>query len=333
MKTNVFYDNDANLAQLANETVAVIGYGIQGTAFAANLRDSGVKVVVGNIQDDNFVRAREDGFEVFSIAEAVRRSSIVLFLIPDQAQKSVYEHDIAPNLRFGHMVVFAHGYAIRYRKIVPQDDIDVALLAPRMYGKTIRTYYTEGGGAPAFFDVVQDTSGRAGDRILAVAKAVGFTRSGLMHISVAEETELDLFQEQFLFPALIDFFETTFQFLTERGFDPVASLMELYASGETGETILDAARLGLLEVIEQQGSPTCQFGIQQNRGRILSRDAIRQSAATVLGEIQGDDFAQRLDAEAQSGYRQLLAYRQKTPDSPLTIAHKKLREQLRFHRA
>lgn len=320
----MYFEKDASLHDIKDEVVAVVGYGIQGKAFAANLRDSGVSVVVGNRDDDYYGAAVEDGFDTRPIAEAVKAASIVLLLIPDEAHQEVYGTHIGPNLRTGNLFLLAHGFSLRYQRITLPADIDVALLAPKMFGKPIRQRYTEGSGVLAFIDVVEDRTGRALRRTLGVAKAVGFTRYGVLPVSHATETELDLFQEQFLTPLLLDAFRTAFEVLVEAGCDPVPALLDMHASGEMAEMMVEAASTGLFEVIEQQGSPTCRFGVQKYLGTLLGPE-VREKGAKILADIRNGAFVEDLSREAEAGYPGLTDYEEMYRADSMTRAHDRYR--------
>ena len=234
----VFHDQDANLKYLDGKTIGIIGYGIQGRAQALNIRDSGINVMIGNRQDRYAEKAVDDGFKVYTIDEVTIKSDIILFLIPDQAQPEIYENYIKDNIRPRLMLIFAHGYSLRYETIEIPSNIDVCLLAPRMPGKQIRGYFLSESGVPAFIDVVQNYSGQALEILLAVSKAAGFTRSGVLEVSYKVETELDLFIEQFLVTNIVKSIHTSFKILVEElNFPPMATLMELYASGEIAEVL------------------------------------------------------------------------------------------------
>ena len=244
----IYYQENANLKYLKNKKIAIVGYGIIGRASALNLRDSGCDVVVGNIKDKYYKNALEDGFEVTSISEAVKQASIIFFLIPDQAQIKIFDKEIAPYLKKNDLLIFAHGFSIHYKKITPPKNTDVCLLAPRMPGKPIREYYLAGSGVPAFATVHINASGKAKEIILALAKAIGYTKAGVMDISFKEETEIDLFIEHYLLPTLIRSIRISFDELVKHGFTPESTLMELYASGEIGELLMMASQKGIYEV-------------------------------------------------------------------------------------
>lgn len=316
----MYFEKDASLHDIQDEVVAVVGYGIQGKAFAANLRDSGVSVVVGNRDDDYREAAVADGFDTRPIAEAVAAATTVLLLIPDEAHQEVYGTQIAPGLRAGDLFVLAHGFSLRYRRIELPEDVDVALLAPKMFGKPIRQRYTEGSGVLAFLDVVEDRTGRALRRTLGIAKAVGFTRYGVLPVSLATETELDLFQEQFLTPLLLDAFRTAFEVLVEAGCDPVPALLDMHVSGEMAEMMVEAATTGLYEVIEEQGSPTCRFGVQKYLGTLLGPE-VRDKGAQILAGIRNGDFVAELSREAQAGYPSLADYEAMYKAAAMTRTH------------
>ncbi|HTZ45089.1 MAG TPA: NAD(P)-binding domain-containing protein [Jatrophihabitans sp.] len=320
----MYFEKDASQQHIDGETVAVIGYGIQGKAFAANLRDSGVPVVIGNRADEYFDAAVADGFDTRPIAEAAAAASIVLLLIPDEAHPEVFTAHLAPHLAGGDLFVVAHGFSIRYDRIAVPAGVDVALLAPKMFGKPIRQRYLDGSGVLAFLDVIRDATGRALQRTLAIAAAVGFTRHGVMPVSHRTETELDLFQEQFLTPLLLDAFRTAFELLVEAGYDPLPSLLDMHASGEMAEMMVEAASTGLYEVIEQQGSPTCRFGVQRYLGQLIGDD-VRSRGRAILDDIRGGGFVEALSKEAEAGYPSLDEYRAAYQASSMTQAHDRLR--------
>lgn len=320
----MYRENDASLNDIEGEVVAVIGYGIQGKAFAANLRDSGIPVVVGNRDDEYRDAALADGFDTRSIADAVKSASIVILLIPDEAHPQVYDEHIAQHLNDGDLFIVAHGFSIRFKRIELPSNVDVALLAPKMFGKPIRERYLEGRGVLAFIDVISDWSGRALPRTLGIAKAVGFTRYGVMPVSHVTETELDLFQEQFLTPMLLGTFAIAFEVLVEAGYDPIPSLLDMHASGEMAEMMVEAATVGLFEVIEQQSSPTCRFGVQRYLGKLVAADA-KAKGREIIDDIRSGRFVEDLTKEAQADYPSLSTYQEMYQASEVTKTHDKYR--------
>ena len=320
----MYFENDASLYDIEGEAVAVIGYGIQGKAFAANLRDSGLPVIVGNRADEYQQAAVEDGFDTRSIADAVKDASIVILLIPDEAHPEVFSTQIAPNLDDGDLFIVAHGFSIRFARIELPPNLDVALLAPKMFGKPFRQRYIDGSGVLAFADVIQDASGRALRRTLGIAKAAGFTRYGVLPVSTATETELDLFQEQFLTPLLLDAFRIAFEVLVDAGYDPIPALLDMHASGEMAEMMIEAASVGLFEVIEQQSSPTCRFGVQRYLGKLIG-DEVKAKGRDILRGIRSGDFVEALSKEAAAGYPSLSDYQAMYKASEVTKTHDRYR--------
>jgi len=325
----VYYDADADLAVLRGETVAIIGYGIQGRAQSLNLRDGGITVVVGNRDDEYRRRAVADGFEVCDVDAAARRGDVVVLLVPDEAQPRLYREQIAPQLSAGNALVFAHGFAIRYGLIAPPPEVDCLLVAPRMPGGYVRDLYLRGGGVPAFVDVHQDATGRAWPRTLALAKAIGATRAGAMAISFDEETELDHFSEHFVYPLVIGALELSYEILVEHGYTPEAAVMELYGSRELGEVLIEAARIGLYAMVEKHASPACQYGIH-SYVRTLFDDDTRARVREIIREIKDGSFAAELVADQEAGHarlRQLVAEKRR---SAVSEAETRLRDLIRF---
>lgn len=327
----VYYDQDADLQDLAGEKIAVLGYGIQGRAQALNFRDSGLQVVVGNREDSYRDQARADGFEVLSLTEAARRGDLILVLVPDEAQGQVYEESIRPGLAAGKALVFAHGFAIRYGIIQPPQSVDLLLLAPRLPGKFLRERYLEGSGVPVYVDVGHDATGRAKRRLLALAKSLGATRVGAMEVSFAQETELDHFSEHFLYPLIVNAIQVAYESLVEEGYEPEAVLMELHGSGELGEVLLEAGRVGLHKMIETLASPACQFGIYSYAPRLFP-DEMRRAVKEVIREIKDGSFARRLLVDQGQGHPKLKTLKDAARDRALTATEARLRELIRTER-
>jgi ketol-acid reductoisomerase len=328
----VFYDNDASLEVLKGKKIGIIGYGIQGRAQALNLRDSGVDVIIGNRKDKYNNKAIDDGFEVKSIEEVASESSIILFLIPDQAQKEIYDTYINNNLNKKDMLIFAHGYSINFKEIIPPKNIDICLMAPRMPGDQIREYFLNGGGVPAFVDVYNDYSNQAWELLLGLAKGIGATRSGAMHVSFKEETETDLFIEQFLLPIIIKSIRLSFDRLSLKGFSPEVLLMELYASGEIGELILKAAKIGIYQVWEENASPTCQFGIFNSLDKVLDTNKTNNIIDTTINNIRNGSFVRDLSLEAENNYKNLNNYNLLNKESKLTKTQNNLNKIIKSHK-
>jgi ketol-acid reductoisomerase len=326
----VYYDQDADVNDLAGETIAVLGYGIQGRAQALNLRDSGLAVIVGNREDAYREQAGTDGFEVLSLPEAAGRGDVILVLVPDEVQGEIYEM-IRPGLARGKALVFAHGFAIRYGIIQPPQSIDLLLLAPRLPGKYLRERYLEGSGVPVYIDVGHDATGRAKRRVLALAKGLGATRVGAMEVSFSQETELDHFSEHFVYPLIVSAIQMAYEALVEEGYEPEAALMELHGSGELGEVLLEASRTGLNKMIETLASPACQFGIYSYAPRLFPEE-IRHAVKDVIREIKDGSFARQLLADQQQGYPRLRAFKDAARSHALAATEARLRQLIRLER-
>ena len=224
----LYYDNQADLGRLKNRTVAIIGYGSQGHAHALNLKESGVNVVVGLYPGSkSWAKAQSDGLTVMSVADAAKAGDIIMNLTPDTVQAKVYREDIAPHLKAGKTLMFAHGFNIRFGQIVAPAGIDVSMVAPKAPGHRVREVYTQGGGVPALVAVHQDASGNAMADALAYAKGMGNTRAGVLETTFAEETETDLFGEQaVLCGGVSALVKAGFETLVEAGYQPEVAYFE-----------------------------------------------------------------------------------------------------------
>lgn len=227
MAVTTYYEQDAELSVLKGKTIAVIGYGSQGHAQAQNLRDSGLQVVIGLREGKSFETAKNDGFEVLSVAEAVSRADVVQILMPDETQASVYKNDIEPNLKNGAALMFSHGFNVHFGQIVAPKDADVLLVAPKSPGHMVRRTYVEGFGVPGLIAIEQDATGNAKAIGLAYAKGIGCTRAGVIETSFREETETDLFGEQaVLCGGVSELIKAGFETLTEAGYAPEMAYFE-----------------------------------------------------------------------------------------------------------
>jgi ketol-acid reductoisomerase len=297
---HVLYDSDADLEVLQKKQVAILGYGNQGRAQALNLRDSGVKVIIGSLRDATAQQAEKDGFAVAPISVAAEQADALALLIPDEVQRSVYHEQLASKLRGGQALVFAHGYNIYYQDIRPPQDIDVVMVAPRMIGVNVRRSFTEGHGVPAYIAVAQDATGQARQLALAWAKGIGATRSGVMETTFAQETELDLFMEQATWPILFRDFLLSYEVLVEAGFPPEMVALELYGSGEASEIFLEMARVGIVNQMRFH-SQTSQYGTLSRAPRMLPDD-VKVRLREALEEIRSGRFAAEWAQEQAAGY-------------------------------
>lgn len=322
----VYYDDDADLSVLAGRTVAIIGYGNQGRAQGLNMRDSGLEVIVGNVRDASFDRAVADGFPTMAIGEAARAGDVLCLFLPDEVQQEVYRRDIAPVLRPGQALNFAHGYNIRYGFIRPPQDVDVIMVAPRMIGVGVRQRFVAGSGVPAFVAVEQDATGQAWPTVLAIARAIGATRVGALETTFAEETELDHFSEQAVWPVIFRLLTTAFELLTEQGYQPEAVLLELYASGEAAQVFREMAEVGLFRQMDFH-SRTSQYGTLSRAPRVVPDD-FKAVLARVLAEIRAGTFAREWELERQAGYPAFDALKARALAHPINQVEDRLREVL-----
>ncbi len=294
----IYHDDDADLAELEGETVAVIGYGNQGRSQALNLRDGGLPVVIGNRDDEAAAKARADGFDVLSVGEAAARARAVLVLIPDEVMAAVCAEEIAPGLEAGDLLDFASGYNVAFGLIEPARDLDVVMIAPRMIGVGVRDRFVAGEGFPSFVGVHQDATGRARQRMLALAKAMGSTRAGCIEMSLADEAALDLFTEQGFGPAFGRVMMSAVETLVEAGYPPEAVLLELYLSGELAYTFEKIREVGMMRQMDFH-SRTSQYGSITRGARYLDLGpALQEKMRETLEEIRSGAFAKEW-SEAQ----------------------------------
>lgn len=312
--STVYHDDDASFTPLDGRTVAVLGYGNQGRSQALNMRDSGVNVIVGNRADESRERAGEDGFDAYSMAEATARADVVLFLVPDEVQPTVYERDVAPNLDDDDTLVFASGYNVTYDHIEFDADLDVVLVAPRMIGAVVRELYEDDRGAPALLAVHRDASGQASERALAVAKAIGCTRSGVVETDFETETRTDLLSEQGLFPVFAGALLARLEVESEAGVPPAVTLLESYLSREMAHIFEKCATEGLLAQMDLH-SRTSQYG--QLRGLdAFDREPIREFMRERLAAIDDGSFAAEWTAEQNAGFERFEHLRRQYAGSP-----------------
>ena len=322
--SRIYCDADADLSILAGRTVAIIGYGNQGRAQALNLRDSGLSVVVGGIQDATIEKAKADGFATMTTSGAAERGDIICLLIPDEVQQTVYREEILPHLTPGKALDFAHGYNIHYGFIAPPHEIDVIMVAPRMIGVGVRSAYLAGKGVPAFVAVQQDGSGQAWPKTLALARAMGCTRSGAIESTFAEETELDHFSEHFVWPAVFRILVGSYQFLTARGYQPEAVLMELWASKEAAEVLEQMAEVGIFQQMSFH-SPTSQYGTLTHMESCLPAD-LEYRMQSALDGIRDGTFAREWELEQAAGYPVFSRLKQEALSHPVNEVERRVRD-------
>ncbi len=317
----MYFDEDADLGHLHGQTICIVGYGNQGRSQALNLRDSGVEVIVGSRRDSSYVTAREDGFNVLSVSEAVTRADIVFFLVPDEVMPPLFRADIAPGLRSGDMVVFASGYNVAFDLLEPPPHVDVVLIAPRMIGVGVRDTFLSGEGFPSLAAVHQDATKTAWNRALALCKGIGSTRMGVIESSFLEEATVDLFAEQVGYLYAV---RRYCEVLVEAGCSPEAAMLEFYASGEGIETARAYRDIGLWDQISLH-SRTSQYG-QEVTARLSSEEeeAEREKLRKIISRIQDGSFARDWTAEQAAGFPEFRRTRRLNMEHPMRKAERRL---------
>ncbi|MDB5083838.1 MAG: ketol-acid reductoisomerase [Bacilli bacterium] len=321
----MYYDQDANQGRLQGKTVAVIGYGSQGHAHALNMRDSGVKVVVGLRPGKSWKQAEADGFTVLTVGEAVRASDAFMILLPDERQAQVYNEEILPNLRAGQLMLFAHGFNIHFGQIQPPTDIDVAMVAPKGPGHMVRRVYTEGGGVPCLIAIHQDATGIAREVALAYAWAIGGTRAGVIETNFREETETDLFGEQtVLCGGISALVKAGFETLVEAGYAPEMAYFECM---HELKLIVDLMYEGGLARMRYSISDTAEYGDYVTGPRIIGPE-VKERMKEVLSDIQHGKFARDWILENQSNRAFFNATRRLEAEHQIEEVGSRLREMM-----
>jgi ketol-acid reductoisomerase len=324
----IYYENQADLGHLQGKKVAVIGYGSQGHAHSLNLRDSGVDVRVGLYEGSkSWAKAEAEGLRVMTNAQAAAEADIIMMTLPDPVQSKVYEQDIAPNLKAGDTLMFAHGFNIRYGFIMPPANIDVTMVAPKAPGHRVREVFTEGSGVPALVAIHQDASGHALENALAYAKGLGSSRAGVLETTFSEETETDLFGEQtVLCGGVSELVKASFETLVEAGYQPEIAYFECL---HELKLIVDLMYQGGLSYMRYSVSDTAEWGDYKSGPRIVTAET-RQVMKQILAEIQSGAFAEEWMDEYHGGAKKLLATRQAEHDQQLETVGKQLRGMMTF---
>nr|AAL99358.2 ketol-acid reductoisomerase [Geobacillus stearothermophilus] len=325
-----YYNGDANEQYLQGKTVAIIGYGSQGHAHAQNLRDSGVRVIVGLRKGKSWEQAEQDGFEVYSVREAAKQADIVMVLLPDEKQPAVYKEEIEPGLEPGNALVFAHGFNIHFSQIVPPEHVDVFLVAPKGPGHLVRRTYAEGAGVPALIAVYQDVTGHAKETALAYAKAIGAARAGVLETTFKEETETDLFGEQaVLCGGLTALIKAGFETLVEAGYQPEVAYFECL---HEMKLIVDLLYEGGLSWMRYSISDTAQWGDFITGPRIIN-DAVKAEMKKVLDDIQTGKFAKSWILENQANRPEFNAINRRENEHLIEVVGRELRSMMPFVKA
>ena len=322
-----YYDHDCNLGLLDGKTVAIIGYGSQGHAHAQNLKESGVNVVVGLRQSSaSWKKAEEAGLKVMEVDEAAKAGDFVMMLVPDELAADIYAAQIAPNLKEGNVLMFAHGFNIHFNLIKAPKDVDVIMVAPKGPGHTVRSQYVEGKGVPSLIAVYQDVSGRAKDYALAYACGIGAGRAGILETTFREETETDLFGEQaVLCGGVTELMKAGFDTLVEAGYEPEMAYFECI---HEMKLIVDLINSGGFAMMRYSISNTAEYG-DYRTGRRLITEETRKEMKNVLREIQDGTFASEFMQEFSAGRKaKFLATRRVEAEHPLEKVGKELRDMM-----
>ena len=322
----MYYESDADLSLITGKTVAIIGFGSQGHAHAQNLRDSGVNVVVSDLPGTpNATRAEKVGFEVLTAADATKRADVVMMLLPEELHAPVYKSDIAPNLKDGATLMFAHGFNIHYNQVVPPPTVDVSMVAPKSPGHIFRRMYVEGKGVPVLVAVYQDVSGNAFAQALAYASAVGGLRAGGIQTTFAEETETDLFGEQaVLCGGMTALVINGFNTLVEAGYQPEIAYFECL---NELKLIVDLMWEKGIAGMRYSISDTAEYG-DLARGPRLIDDHVRATMRELLAEVQSGEFAREWILENQAGRPMYTALQRQGKEMLIETTGKKLRSMM-----
>jgi len=302
---NVYYDKDVTLDSLKDKTIAVIGYGIQGHAQANNMKDSGLKVILGlRPNGESWSKAEKDGFEVYTVSEAAEKGDIIHILIPDMVQPKVYREQIAQYLTEGKTLAFSHGFNIHYKQIIPPDNVDVIMVAPKSPGFKVRDMYLNGFGVPALIAVYQDASGKAKEKALAMAKSIGCTRAGVLETTFKEETESDLIGEQVvLVGGLIELIKNGFEVLVEAGYQPELAYFEACNEAKLiMDMIYQSGFTGMLKAV----SKTANYGGVTVGPKVID-ESVKEKMRQAVKDVQSGKFAQEWIREHESGEKNLNA--------------------------
>ena len=326
MAANIFYQQDCDLNLLKDKTVAIIGYGSQGHAHALNLKESGVKVIIGLYEGSkSWAKAEKQGFEVFTAAEAAKQADIIMILINDEKQAAMYKADIEPNLEEGNMLMFAHGFAIHFGQIVPPANVDVTMIAPKGPGHTVRSEYQAGKGVPCLVAVQQDATGMAQQLALAYAAGIGGSRAGVLETTFKTETETDLFGEQsVLCGGVCALMQCGFETLVEAGYDPRNAYFEcIHEMKLIVDLIYQSGFAGMRYSI----SNTAEYGDYITGPKIVTEDT-KKAMKQVLADIQSGAFAKDflLDMSPAGGQAHFRAMRKNAAEHPAEVVGAEIRK-------
>ena len=326
MAVNIYYDKDCDLSLIKSKTVAMIGFGSQGHAHAENLRDSGVKVIVGLARGGkSWAKAEAKGFEVKTVAEATKAADVIMILTPDELQAEIFERDIKPNLNEGDAIAFGHGFNVHFGQIKAPEGIDVIMIAPKAPGHTVRSEFVRGGGIPDLIAVEQNASGKAKELALSYASAIGGGRTGIIETTFKDETETDLFGEQaVLCGGLCALVNAGFETLVDAGYEPEMAYFECL---HELKLIVDLMYQGGMADMRYSISNTAEYGDYVSGPRVIGEDS-KKAMKEILKEIQNGKFAKDFILERKAGYVRMNAERGIAERSLLNQTGKKLRSMM-----
>ncbi len=327
----VFYDKDADLSLIKGKQVTIVGYGSQGHAHAQNLKESGVNVTVGLRKDGaSWNKAVNAGHNVQEVAEAVKVADVVMILLPDESQPDVYKNDIAPNIKQGATLAFAHGFNVHYNQIVPRADLDVIMVAPKGPGHTVRSEYLKGGGVPTLIAVYQDKSGKARDIALSYAAANGGTKGGVIETNFREETETDLFGEQaVLCGGAVELVKMGFETLTEAGYAPEMAYFECL---HELKLIVDLMYEGGIANMNYSISNNAEYGEYVTGTEVINEQS-RVAMRNALKRIQTGEYAKMFIQEGKTNYPSMTARRRLNAAHPIEVVGGQLRDMMPWIKA
>jgi ketol-acid reductoisomerase len=319
----VYYDKDADLSLVKGKKVAIVGYGSQGHAHALNLNDSGVKVTVGLRKDGaSWDKARKAGLNVEEVSGSVKGADFVMMLMPDEHIAAVYKSEVEPNIRKGATLGFAHGFNIHYGQVMPREDLDVVMIAPKAPGHTVRSTYSQGGGTPMLIAVHRDQSGKARDLALSYAAAIGGARAGVIETTFKEETETDLFGEQtVLCGGCVELVKAGYEVLTEAGYAPEMAYFECL---HELKLIVDLMYEGGIGTMNYSISNNAEYGEYATGPKIITEET-KKAMRAALARIQSGEYAKEFILENRAGAPMLLSRRRMTAQHPIEIVGEKLR--------
>jgi len=314
MANKIYYQEDCNLDALKGKKIAIIGYGSQGHAHALNLKESGLDVIVGLRKDSkSWKKAEEQGLTVFETAEAAKQADVIMILTPDEKQADMYKESIAPNLKAGDMLMFAHGFNINYGLIKPPADVDVTMIAPKAPGHTVRSEYQAGKGTPCLVAVQQDASGKALEKALAYGAGIGGSRAGILETTFRVETETDLFGEQaVLCGGVSALMQAGFETLVEAGYDPRNAYFECI---HEMKLIVDLIYQSGFAGMRYSVSNTAEYGDYVTGPKIITEDT-KKAMKKVLSDIQDGTFASEFIQDMKNGQIHFQAMKKKAADHP-----------------